>query len=56
MTTRYPFSTRADLGRACVDLSLPGAQAAVDANNTHLLETTGEKFIGTAPLWLQRDQ
>lgn len=33
---------RADLGRACVDLSLPGAQAAVDAINTHVSETTGE--------------
>ena len=42
MTTCYPSPTRADLGRACVDLSLPGAQAAVDTINTHILETTGE--------------
>lgn len=42
MTTRYPFPTRADLGRACVDLSLPGAQATVDTINTHVSETTGE--------------
>ncbi len=40
MTTRYPFPTRADLGRACVDLFLPGAQAAVDVINTHASETT----------------
>jgi NAD(P)-dependent dehydrogenase (short-subunit alcohol dehydrogenase family) len=42
MTTRYPFSTRAELGRACVDFSLPGAQAAVDAINTDVSEITGE--------------
>lgn len=33
----------ADLARACVDLSLPSAQAAVDAINAHVSETTGEQ-------------
>ena len=42
ITTCSPFPIGADLGRACVDLSLPGAQAAVDAINTHVSETTGE--------------
>jgi NAD(P)-dependent dehydrogenase (short-subunit alcohol dehydrogenase family) len=42
MTTRYPFSTRAELGRACVDPSLPGAQATIDTINTHVSEITGE--------------
>jgi NAD(P)-dependent dehydrogenase (short-subunit alcohol dehydrogenase family) len=41
--TATPSLTTADSNRACVDLSLPTAQASVDAIKTHVLETTSDK-------------
>jgi NAD(P)-dependent dehydrogenase (short-subunit alcohol dehydrogenase family) len=41
--TAAPFPTTANPDRACVDLSLPAAQSSIDAINTHISETTGDK-------------